>query len=379
MPNVDDVLCRVSALSEQIEDGGRRSEELRTCPADLVEALREAGLFYLQVPAAVGGLELPFADQMRVYEELARLDPNVGWTVIVGNGTGGLVGTRLPDEAVPNVYSGSTPPLLAGALAPVALAVRNDDGYVVSGRASFGSGIHHAEWVMIGGFLADEAGAADTSLGPRMFVVPRDAVTIHDNWNVAGLQGTGSCDFSLDGVQIEPEFVADVFRGEAYRGGPVFRLPALLFIANGHLGFPLGVTRRALDEATTIAQGKLRPGNSTAIAHRGSFQQDLALHELGLRSARLLAYDTIGRMSEQVETGAKLPSGTTTEVMAVLTQVTRVAIDVCTWAFKTGGAHGLFRPHPLERCLRDMLAAGNHAYAKDDNLENWGRSLLGIS
>ena len=44
-------------LAAEIQDGGRRSEDLRTCPPDLVNTLRVAGLFDVKVPAAVGGLD----------------------------------------------------------------------------------------------------------------------------------------------------------------------------------------------------------------------------------------------------------------------------------------------------------------------------------
>ena len=37
----------------------------------------------------------------------------------------------------------------------------------------------------------------------RTFVVPVEDVTVHlDSWHVAGLKGTGSCDFSFDDVFV---------------------------------------------------------------------------------------------------------------------------------------------------------------------------------
>jgi indole-3-acetate monooxygenase len=379
MPGVNEILGRVSDLRLEIEDGGRRSEELRTCPPDLVASLREARLFSLKTPAKVGGLELPFVDQMRVFEEVARLDSNVGWTVMIGNGAAGLVGVHLSDQAVPEVFAGPTLPLMAFALFPPAVAIPDGDGYIVSGRPSFASGVSHAEWVALGGVITDEAGTVDPSVGLRVFVVPRAAITIHDNWDVMGLQGTGSCDFSVEQLRVDPEFVLDPLNGEARRGGPCFRMPPFLFVANEHLGFALGVARRALDEATAVAQGKLRLGSTTTTAHRGSFQEQLGRHDLALRSARLLAFDTLAGVCADVEGDGHPMPGAVENVMAVGAYVTGIAIEVCTWAFKVGGAHALYRSHPLQRCLRDMIAGANHVYVKDENLDLWGRHLLGIA
>jgi alkylation response protein AidB-like acyl-CoA dehydrogenase len=379
MSTVDAVLGRVAALREAIEEGGRRSEELRTCPMDLVDSLRTADLFSLKTPVEAGGLELSFVEQMRVFEEVARLDSNVGWTVIIGNGACGGLGVRISDEAFQKVFSGSKPPLVAAAIAPPAVAVPDGDGYIVSGTLSFASGVRHAEWVGVAGLLADGEGNADVSLGPRLFVVPRDAVEIVDNWNVAGLQGTGSCDVSLEAVRVGRDYVIDIVSGEALRGGPAFRMPFPFFVFNEHISFALGVGRRALDEATELAKGKLRFGSTATVAHRGSFQEQLAYHEISLRSARLLAFDTIERLSDFVEGGGSLQPETAADVAAVATYVTTIAVDICVWAFKVGGAHSLYRSHPLQRCLRDMMAAGNHAIVKDESLDVWGRCLLGMS
>jgi alkylation response protein AidB-like acyl-CoA dehydrogenase len=38
--------------------------------------------------------------------------------------------------------------------------------------------------------------------GLRVAVLPREQITVHDNWQVAGLRGTGSCDYSIDNVFV---------------------------------------------------------------------------------------------------------------------------------------------------------------------------------
>ena len=55
-----------------------------------------------------------------------------------------------------------------------------------------------------------------------MVLLPRDQVVIHDNWQVAGLKGTGSCDFSIENVFVPEEMTCalmDVILGNAITGG----------------------------------------------------------------------------------------------------------------------------------------------------------------
>ena len=39
-----------------------------------------------------------------------------------------------------------------------------------------------------------------------MMVFPAADATIHDNWHVMGLSGTGSCDYSVENLFIPAEF-----------------------------------------------------------------------------------------------------------------------------------------------------------------------------
>src|SRR5262245_13928506 len=53
-----DVLARARALQELVRAEAPRTESQRTLTAPVVQALLDAELFYLMVPAALGGLEV---------------------------------------------------------------------------------------------------------------------------------------------------------------------------------------------------------------------------------------------------------------------------------------------------------------------------------
>ena len=75
------------------------------------------------------------------------------------------------------------------------------EGYLVSGRWPFGSGIHGATGVL---GLCAVAGAAEPA-EMIMCYAPADAATVIDTWHVSGLRGTGSCDWTLEEVRVQRE------------------------------------------------------------------------------------------------------------------------------------------------------------------------------
>ncbi len=82
----DTLLDRIRALAPLVADHRTAFDRDRRLPAPVVEALADAGLFRLLLPAALGGPELSPLDFMRVVEAAAALDGSVGW--LVGNGGG---------------------------------------------------------------------------------------------------------------------------------------------------------------------------------------------------------------------------------------------------------------------------------------------------
>src|SRR5262249_32458626 len=140
-------------------------------------------------------------------------------------------------------------------------------GYRVTGRWSWASGIRHAEWV--GGVTLVER----KEEGPpesRFVMVPTSAVEIHDVWNVAGLKGTGSCDFSMTDLFVPEGFTFDLVAFQPQRGGPLYRLGLPGVLINEFVGFVLGVARRALDTIIELVQTKRRGyGPQTRLADRG--------------------------------------------------------------------------------------------------------------
>ena len=91
---------------------------------------------------------------------------------------------------------------------------RADGGFQVHGRFQFGSGIARATWIGGGALVRDADGNPELNDAgmPKVlaFVVPSDSVEITGNWDVMGLRGTGSFDYSIPEqfVEARPQLLA---------------------------------------------------------------------------------------------------------------------------------------------------------------------------
>jgi hypothetical protein len=76
-----------------------------------------------------------------------------------------------------------------------------------------------------------------------MVVSPAKQVEIYDHRRVAGLKGTGSCNFSVSYLSVLEVFTFGIMKWEPNSGGPLYKLGMPGLVINGHAGFALGVGR----------------------------------------------------------------------------------------------------------------------------------------
>ncbi|HJY79692.1 MAG TPA: acyl-CoA dehydrogenase family protein [Candidatus Binatia bacterium] len=81
----NDIVTATQALAPLIQKSLSAIEAERRLPLQIVDALRELGAFRMAVPHAYGGLELDPMTQVRVVEELSRMDGSVGWCAMISS------------------------------------------------------------------------------------------------------------------------------------------------------------------------------------------------------------------------------------------------------------------------------------------------------
>jgi indole-3-acetate monooxygenase len=368
------LLTAIDSHRADFEAAGDQAEDLRTLPADVVETLRSMGAFWLKTPAELGGTPLGPVDFCDVIEELAYADCSTAWAAMIGAGCGGLAGGWLPEAGARRVFAPGQPlPVVAGQLQPRGTGRRIEGGYVVSGRWSFASGIVHASW-LIGAFHPEPGAgvAAGSSERIVVFVMPKDQAEVIDNWRVAGLVGTGSMDFRVDGQFVPDEMTYDL-GAAAVRGGDLFRLGMPAFVSNEVPPLCVGMARRALDDMAGMAGRTARwPGGPT-LSERSVFLKELGRAEVKIHAARLAHRDAVQVAWATVQEG-NVPSAaqqlalTTASVYAVET-----CAEVISDLFRYGGGRVLSLSSPMQRHLRNALAARQHIAVSEEFYEAAGR------
>lgn len=382
----DELLTGIRASREKFESAGDRAEELRTLPHDAVALLRTLGLFWLKTPAELGGTPLPPVEFSDVIEELAYIDTSTAWAAMIGAGCNGLTGGWLPEDGARRIFgpvAGNTAegarPVVAGQLAPRGTGHPVRGGYLVSGRWAFSSGIVHADW-LIGAFKPEGGERAGDGAAPGLplmivFLVPKDQAEVIDNWHVAGLQGTGSLDFSLDSVFVPAEMTYRLGI-PAVRGGDLFRLGMPAFVSNEVPPLAIGLARRALDDMTELAMHTARfPGGPT-VGERAVFHKELGRAETRIKAARAVHREAMAQAWETAVAGT-VPAE---EIQLAVTTASIYAVETCADVvsdlFRYGGGRVLALSNPMQRHLRNVLAARQHVALTEEHYEAAGRYLL---
>ncbi len=372
------LVARAASIGHDASARAAEIEAAGTLPEDLVARIRNARLFAMALPSALGGVQARFTTIVEVVEELSRADASTGWATLVGNTS---VFLAWLDPAVAHaVTAGGDDVVVAGSMAPTGTGRITADGYRLTGRWPFVSGSRHADWYM-GGFvvLGGDGPVPSPRGGPQMrtaFFRP-DQATIDPTWDVMGLCGTGSNDVMVSDIAVPAEFTA-----VPYADPPAFLAPITLLTPYNILmvlfaGVPLGVARRALDELVTLAAGKRRPGSSALMIEDPAVGRFMIAAEPALRAARLLVAETFDRIEDRLAGGAELTGVERAEVAAVSMHAMQVGREVTAGAFRLAGTSATARDHPLQRCRRDLAAAGQHIAFGPDLRIRTAQSLLG--
>jgi alkylation response protein AidB-like acyl-CoA dehydrogenase len=265
--------------------------------------------------------------------------------------------------------------ITGGAFAPTGRGrALSGDGYVIDqGRWAWGSGTQHCDWINCGVLVDGPAGGGAFHL----MYVPRDEVTFHDTWHAAGLRGTGSLDFEIRGATVPSGRELQPGRTKAKVEAPLCHFPNFVLLAAGLAAVSLGIGARALDELAASAARPATLGNQSLSA-QSHLQLGLARATATLGSARAYLHDQVGRLWDVVLAGSRPTLLQRAEGRLAAHNATAEAARAVDLAFTAAGGSAVYSDAPLQRCLRDVHVATQHAMVSPRLLETFARVRLGL-
>jgi alkylation response protein AidB-like acyl-CoA dehydrogenase len=376
------ILAATQSLAPLIAESAGEMNADRQLPARLVDALRALGAFRMAVPRVYGGLELDPLTQVRVVEELSRMDGSVGWCAMIS--TAGSFGAAFLEPAIAHRLCGDQDFSLAGQVVPAGRADLVDGGYRVSGRYRLGSGCRHAS-IMSGGCIVFEGGKPRRLDGDRLEVramlFPPSSCKILDTWHTTGLAGTGSNDFTVEDVFV-PFDESWSFLERPHCAEPLYRFSPLFLVS--HAGVPLGLARAAIDEVIELSQHKELVPDPHKLFGRRLLREDsrahdaVAIAEGNLAAARSFAYASLEELWSALIHDEKLSSRQRALYRIMLIHVHRIAKEVIESMYDLAATSAIYRSSPLDRIMRDILTACQHGVVHPKMYRPAGRMLLGL-
>jgi alkylation response protein AidB-like acyl-CoA dehydrogenase len=370
IPSRAELLQRVAQIAPLLNDTAAESERRRTLCVEAVEALHQAGLFGLWSPTEVGGYDADLVTQVDVMIEVARADMSACWTLMIGASVCSIMAAGLPEAGLEEVFSGAKLATGAGSLRPSGTAEPVAGGYLDSGRWGFGSGIHHAGWI-IANCLRTSDGEIVSPPDVVSLVIPIHEVTVEDDWHVAGLRGSGSSSYSVHEVFVPEARVVQrpPLRGRAQMSVPQLRLPL------EHASVSLGGARRALDELAAQAINKHRLLDPQSVASKQAFQLELGSLEAQwetLAAGVRRCADRLWKATDDVSTATAA-----TQLRAVCAYATEQSLQIGGRALRHAGAAAVLDSNVLQRIHRDLTVSAQHVMISDEAYENYGQEILG--
>jgi len=283
----------------------------------------------------------------------------------------------LPVETQAAIYSSGPDQVFGGGLYPLQPAVAVEGGWEVSGQWRFASGCKGASWlgVGIGGTAANGGGTAAGK--PLTAVFPASEVEIVENWDVVGMQGTGSHDLRLHKKRVDAAWTFT--RGTAPTiDEPLYRYPAVSYQAQVHAAVNLGLARAALDMVTEMAGGTKTVTGAPRLGDRAYYRIELAKAEAMLRSARAFFYEVPEVVWDSILSGKTVTPEQANLLRLSATYAAQVCADVVQKAYRLAGTAAIYKPNRLQWIMRDSLVVTQHAFLGEATYDSAGALFAGV-
>jgi 3-hydroxy-9,10-secoandrosta-1,3,5(10)-triene-9,17-dione monooxygenase len=380
-PEPAELIARARAMIPTLAARSLGQRRKRRILPETIAEMQAAGFFRVLQPKRWGGYEMELGTFYDIELALGEGDMSTGWTYGV-LGVVSWVLALFDDRAAQEIWGADTAVLICSSTMPAGTATVVDGGFQLSGHWRYASGCEHCGWALLGGMVAAEKAPPDW----RFFLVPRQEYRTVDDWQVAGLQGTGSIDVILDDVfvpayrtqRLEDNFLLKG-AGQTLNTSSLYRLPFGQIFVRGVSTAGLGALQAML--AALLDHGRSRVTRAGGRSAENPFVQVLCAETAAaideMRATLDRNFRTLHGYARRSETPPlELRLQYKFQSSAVIERSTRLAARI----FKATGAGGLSDELPFGGILADLMAARQHVSNQYEHYgSNWGGAMFGLA
>lgn len=368
VPTEAELVERARALVPMLRSRAEEVEKNRAVPDATIEEFKKAGFFKIVQPAHFGGWEMNPVVFYKVLMELGRGCCSSAWNMMI-LGVHQWEFGLFPRQAGDDVWAKDNTVAVSSSYAPWGKAEKVDGGYVLNGTWRTSSGCDHADWAIIGARIETPGGGMDM----HSFLVDGRDYTVDDDWHTFGLCGTGS-----RSLVVKDAFVPDYRhhsivdyqmsdRGDMY----LFPFNMIFYFAGAAvmIGFGQGAADLYVEEMQTrqsVMSGRVLKNNPNVKDRLGNAV-------VKIRSARARLLEDMREATQYVSRRELVPSDLRIRYMLDGAQAGKDVEEAALLLYKATSAKGIFLSTPLQRVVRDILAAANHPTLNVDD----AASMLG--
>jgi acyl-CoA dehydrogenase len=342
-------------ILERLIPAENHLEEHDEVPLDIVQDMKDMGLFGLTVPEEFGGIGLSVSQEILVNYELGRTAPAFRsvFGTNIGIGSQGILMDGTPEqkaEYLPRVASGelimsfalTEPDVGSDAASLKTKAELDGDHYILNGTKRYITNAPRA-----GAFTLMARTGGPGASGVSAFIVPSNlpGIRLGKKDKKMGQRGTQTCDVILENVRVP---AANIIGGVAGQG---FKT-AMKVLDRGRLNISAvscGLASRILDEARTYARDRKQFGKAL-----GEFQLIQAM--LADSQAELLAgWSLVKEVAHRFDQKPAHVSNSeiSMQVSCAKLFATEMVGRVADRGVQIHGGAGYINEYPVERFYRD--------------------------
>jgi 3-hydroxy-9,10-secoandrosta-1,3,5(10)-triene-9,17-dione monooxygenase len=385
------MIARARAMRETLRGRQTACEALGRIPEETHEEFLRAGFYRILQPRSFGGYEFSFQAFVRIMVEVSRGCPESGWVLALISAHAAVI-AAFPEQGQREVFGETGDMRAPGVAPPGGVAIRTVGGYRIKAAWDYASGCDVGTH-FFGTMIVQDAGS-DAPRGTIFVLLDRADFRIIDNWNVIGMQGTGSRRVVTDEMFVPSHRVLELADenmqpvthqpGRNLHGNPLYHCPHLPLYVGELAAVAVGAAKGALDVYEEILRTKKSayPPFEPRFELEGlqrQFGEAQGLIDTAEAALLKMAEDYVENARLELEESVPYTAEKVRRLVVIEQRCVQMAWEAVDLMFRTAGSSSAAKTATLGRYFRNLAVIRTHTILQlDHTATNAARLYFGL-